>query len=272
MNFKLLKITVIISNSLLLLVGLFYIIYPTIIYQEYANTSYRNNLFTEILIFAIILGIFLILWSLFGVLAAQKSKILMQAANNVGIIMLFLLSIAILAISCVVQYQVPNYKNDEQCTQQSILIQLQQLNHKSSLTLCQNDCLCNFQGTQDEASKLGINNYDHKDSSPVRVQECQIFENFNLENQNDNSQILKFLEEVFGCSGFCSQNSYYLFSNLNDGIPNGDCKIHIINFVEDNIVALVISSSFITVFLLACIIINVIFYLETLKSRYSRKS
>ncbi|KAL4429680.1 hypothetical protein ABPG74_017089 [Tetrahymena malaccensis] len=271
MNFKLLKKFAIITNSLLLLAGLFFIIYPTIIYQEYAYGIYSNNLFTEILIFGIVLGVFVMLWSIFGVLAVQKSKIMMQAAYNVGMIMLFLLSIAILAISCVVQYQVPNYKNDEDCTQQSVLIQLKQLNFKSSQTLCQNECLCNFQGTQSQADNLGITNYDNKDSNPVRVQDCQIFENFNLENQNDNSSILQLFEEVFGCSGFCSQNSYYLFSDLNNGIPNGDCKAHVINFVEDNILALVISSSLITALLLSCIIVNVLFYLESLKSRYSSK-
>ncbi|EAS06515.1 tetraspanin family protein (macronuclear) [Tetrahymena thermophila SB210] len=271
MNLKLLKKSVIITNSLLLLVGLFFIIYPAILYQQYAYTTYTNNLFSGILIFGIVLGVFLILWTLFGVLAAQKNNTMIQAAYNVGIIMLFLLSIAILAISCIVQYEVPSYKNDEKCTQQSILIQLQQLNHKSSLTLCQNDCLCNFKGTQEEADKLGINNFNHKDSSPVRVQDCQIFEDFQFENQSENSEVLKFLEELFGCSGFCSQNSYYLFSDLNDGIPNGDCKVHVINFVEDNIIAIVISSSFITVLLLVSLIFNILFYLELLKSRYSSK-
>lgn len=32
------------------------------------------------------------------------------------------------------------------------------------------------------------------------------------------------LEDVFKCSGFCSKNKYFVFSDVNRGVPNEDCK------------------------------------------------
>ena len=47
--------------------------------------------------------------------------------------------------------------------------------------------------------------------------------------------ILEILESDFECSGFCTEASFYLFSDVRNGVPkNGNCKEEIIHAVNAN--------------------------------------
>lgn len=45
---------------------------------------------------------------------------------------------------------------------------------------------------------------------------------------------LKWIEEKFSCSGFCTAQRFYLFSNINNGNPNGGCLAEIHSWIVKN--------------------------------------
>ena len=47
--------------------------------------------------------------------------------------------------------------------------------------------------------------------------------------------LLEILETDFQCAGFCTDGSYYLFSDVRNGVPvNGNCKHEIVETVQRN--------------------------------------
>jgi len=69
-------------------------------------------------------------------------------------------------------------------------------------------------------NKMGIVVYRSDNTLPINVQSCTDWNTtqYPLTNQ------LAWLEMFFNCSGWCSLNSdppYYVFSNINYGVPNG---------------------------------------------------
>ena len=47
--------------------------------------------------------------------------------------------------------------------------------------------------------------------------------------------ILEILETDWQCAGFCTDGSYYLFSDVRNGVPvNGNCKHEIVESVKQN--------------------------------------
>jgi len=67
------------------------------------------------------------------------------------------------------------------------------------------------------------------------------------------SGLLQILEKVFHCSGICTTNSYYTFSDVNKGVPKDDCKILWLDYLDGNELWVIIVASITSVFFLLSI-------------------
>ncbi|EAS06512.1 tetraspanin family protein (macronuclear) [Tetrahymena thermophila SB210] len=257
MNNKTLQKLVQSSTVLLLLLGAFWITFVCILYSKYPDVRNVSQYFTAALLIGFVNGILLIIWAILGLIGICKNVKCLLFTYNFGIFVFLLIPIAILVISILISTNMDSYKNDTNCTQYDLFSQLAELNTKSYQTLCQSGCQCDFEGTQLEAQQLGITNFVNSESGPIRVQECKAYDLFDLDHQDSNSDILQAMEETFGCSGFCSKNNYFVFSNINEGIPNGDCKVEVLDFIEDNNVKTIVASSIVTFFMVLCFIFSV---------------
>ncbi|KAL4429676.1 hypothetical protein ABPG74_017085 [Tetrahymena malaccensis] len=257
MNNKTLQKFVQSSAVLLLLLGAFWITFVCIIYSKYPDVRNLSGYFTAALLIGFIYGILLVIWAILGLVGICKNVKCLLFTYNFGIFVFLLIPIAILVISVLICTNMDSYKNDTNCTQYDKFAQLAELNAKSYQTLCQSNCQCDFEGTPSQAQQLGITNFVNSDTGPIKVQECNAFDLFDLDHQDSNSDLLQQMEEAFGCSGFCSTNNYFVFSNVNEGIPDGDCRVEVLNFIEDNNIKTIIASSIVTFVMLLCFIFSV---------------
>lgn len=75
---------------------------------------------------------------------------------------------------------------------------------------------------------MGIINYTEVTSFPINAESCASWNSstFPMTNQ------LSWLEMFFNCSGWCQNGSYYVFSNINYGLPTGNCSSSVANFAS----------------------------------------
>ncbi|EAS06513.1 tetraspanin family protein (macronuclear) [Tetrahymena thermophila SB210] len=257
-----------IGTNLLFLLGIFWVIFSSVIFSQYMEMSEYFSFFSGALLIGIFFGIALIIWALLGMIAICKKLNYLLIAYNLGMFVFFLLQVAILILSIFAASSINSYKNDTSCTKQSFLIELAELNAVSYQTLCQNDCQCHFEGNKAQAQNLGIKNYINNELYPQKIQECQAFNFFDLQDKDENSNFLQALEETFYCSGFCSINSYYVFSNVNDGIPNKDCKQEALEFFEKNNNITLICSSIVTFLMALSFIFSVLWCFQKPQLNY----
>ncbi|KAL4473152.1 hypothetical protein ABPG72_007382 [Tetrahymena utriculariae] len=253
------------SIFLLFIVGVFWIVFSSVIYYEHIEITEAYKLFQNILILGIVFGSVLILWCLIGLNSNSKQVNCMYITYNVGVFVFLLASIAALVLTIILANKIPDYQNDSDCTSESILIEFSELNKKSFQTLCQSDCQCYYTDITIQAFQLGIRNYTSYTNEPIRVQQCKVFESFDIDNKDSNSEILKAFEQTYQCSGFCSKNSYYVYSDVNDGQPIGDCKHQIIQFVENNNNRFIIASSIMTFIMIVAFILSILQLFQTQK-------
>ncbi|KAL4460981.1 hypothetical protein ABPG74_016453 [Tetrahymena malaccensis] len=258
MSFKCLQRLVEITTFVILLLGIFWIVFSAILYskdKDVTDTS-KYDVYRGALALGIAFGILLVIWAIIGLIGACKKNNCLLGTFNFGVFLFLLISIAILVLSIIVAVNLPDYKNDTNCTQKSLLVDLKTLNNQSYQALCQNSCQCNFKGSSIQALQQDIINYSNAQGA-LRVQDCQVFKNFGLSNQNSNSDLLRAIEDTFDCSGFCSINTYYVFSNVNNGIPNKDCKVELLNFVDNNNKKVIIAAAVITFVLFLTFILSI---------------
>lgn len=76
---------------------------------------------------------------------------------------------------------------------------------------------------------MGIINYNSTNSTlPINAQSCEEWANTTL--NDDLSSQLSWLEMFFNCSGWCQDGPYYVFSNINYGVPSGNCYNSVSDF------------------------------------------
>ena len=73
----------------------------------------------------------------------------------------------------------------------------------------------------------------------------------------DYLDVLEWIEDEFKCSGFCTETTYYLFSDVNKGKPEGTCFGEVNDWVQDNFttygaVAIAVGSYMVLVLFLSC--------------------
>ncbi|KAL4429674.1 hypothetical protein ABPG74_017083 [Tetrahymena malaccensis] len=269
MKFQTQKKILIFSTILILLLGITWIAFSSVVYKQYSLISYK---FSLVLVISIIIGNLLVLWAILGIVAIQKKSNTLLKVYVVGIFIFLLISITFLAIGVFVQIKLQEFQNDTNCTQKDILIQLHKLNSLSYSTLCQDSCQCNFQGNSDEAFQRGITNYDNSNSSAQKVQDCEEFNSFDLPEQQKYGDLMQVAEEILGCSGFCNINSYYVFSDVNAGQPNQDCKERLVDLINDNNIDLIIGFSVITFILILNTVLSIILFSKQPKGKIFQKS
>ncbi|KAL4473148.1 hypothetical protein ABPG72_007378 [Tetrahymena utriculariae] len=268
MKFQTQKKILIISTILILMLGITWIAFSSVVYKQYSVISYK---FSLVIVISIIIGNLLVLWAILGIVAVQKKSNTLLKVYVVGIFIFLLISITFLVIGVFVQFKLQEYQNDD-CTQKDIFIQLKRLNSLSYQTLCQDGCQCNFQGNSDEAFSRGVTNYDNNDTSAQKVQECEQFNNFNIHEIYKYSDILQVAEEMLECSGICNINSYYVFSDVNAGQPYQDCKQRLIDLVNDNNIDFIIGFSVITFILILNTVFSIILFSKQPKGKIFQKT
>ncbi|KAL4486070.1 hypothetical protein ABPG72_004004 [Tetrahymena utriculariae] len=184
MNLKVQKRLIDISSIILLLLGAFWITFTSTILDQNKDIQLSSSLkaFQALLIKAIVFGCLLVIWSILGLASSLKKLDALQGIYIFGIPLLLMVSISMLVVSVIIFTIIPDYKSDTDCTQKSMFIDFAQLNTQSYQTLCQADCLCNFEGLQEQASQQSIHNFNNNSGS-VRVQQCSEFQNFGKYSQ-----------------------------------------------------------------------------------------
>lgn len=89
-----------------------------------------------------------------------------------------------------------------------------------------------YNSTETETLKRQLNNMTQVNLTwAVNATSCY---NWN-ESQTNIADQLALLEAMFACSGWCSNNQsnlYYLFTNINQGKPNGFCYNILLEFFD----------------------------------------
>ena len=124
---------------------------------------------------------------------------------------------------------------NEGCGLQSGMIyELDQIYKTGYEAMCKDACPCNVDSgifSTDVAAtmvtdSLGATRFDQCPYDPAVI---------NIVQKQKYAPILEILERDFECAGFCTDGTYYIFSDVRSGPPvNGNCKHEIIQTVRDN--------------------------------------
>jgi hypothetical protein len=75
---------------------------------------------------------------------------------------------------------------------------------------------------------MGIKNYTLNITYPINAEGCPTWNSTTTSMTNQ----LSWLEMFFDCSGWCHNGSYYVFSNINFGVPQSNCSSSVSNFAS----------------------------------------
>jgi len=162
-------------------------------------------------------GVFLIILSIFGMIGAFKKSSLCLTIYNIGIMIFFIIFLAI-AIACFVvfkKYSGSGVQGVNLCNDQTWLKNLDTDAAEANQLLCSLACPCAANST----SNWIPGNLAFNVNGSINVQGCPNYNN----SGGDNVGVMQYLEETFNCEGVCTQSQYYTFSNINRGQPTDDC-------------------------------------------------
>jgi len=120
------------------------------------------------------------------------------------------------------------------CTLKSGMVyELDQIYTQGEKILCTDRCPCNAEsGIFSTEVAAGMVTGD---MGQTRLEECPYDARSSALSNLQRTKyfpILEILENDFGCSGFCSESKFFLFSDVRNGPPTGGtCKAQIINTV-----------------------------------------
>ena len=125
----------------------------------------------------------------------------------------------------------------------SFLAEANTVYNKANDLLCSSECPCALRGEVNDENRRQLRVF--KDANgPTSVPKCTTFEQSVYGNDDDKvwqfTELLAELEDVHSCAGICNNLDekpfdYYLFSNINDGVPQRSCKKAIGTVIEDHI-------------------------------------
>ncbi len=84
---------------------------------------------------------------------------------------------------------------------------------------------------------------------------------------NDYESIFRDIEESSQCAGICSNPGFYVFSNVNNGVPNITCQSALEKKLVDRVVYLLAANLSVTIL---TSIIQLVLYLILVKRIYTR--
>ncbi|KAM3129832.1 hypothetical protein pb186bvf_018042 [Paramecium bursaria] len=107
---------------------------------------------------------------------------------------------------------------------------------------CSSDCQC-YIANIDLAIQFGLKNYTLSPSvliqnlfkNVTKVQNCQ---EVNAENHTKQIGYLSHVEEKFECAGWCSNQKYYMFSDINNQVPQTKtkgCSVYAAKYIDNNL-------------------------------------
>lgn len=165
-------------------------------------------------------GVFLIVLAVFGFIGACKKSSLCLTLYNIGIAIFFVIFLAIAIAAFVVfkKYSSDDIQSMNLCKDQSWLQTLDNYATEGNRLLCSGACPCGANSTTTWV--ITNSSLDTISGGPVKVQDCP---NYNYSNNND-VNVMKYLEEKFDCAGVCTTSTYYVFSDLNRGQPTDECS------------------------------------------------
>jgi hypothetical protein len=192
-----------------------------------------------IYIFCLLLGLILVFIMCFGMCVAVKRYSCPHwlFAITISFFMIFFLTlgIALIAIAVVFADQL-----DELCSSSStdsdFQTALAELYSRSDTFYCVavNGCLCYTGATYNPADKAGSTNINGTAGTVTRVQECTVYleaayasYNVDFDDVGDLVTYLDLfgdLESEFDCSGICTIQSVYYFSDSSNGLPTQKCQ------------------------------------------------
>lgn len=118
-----------------------------------------------------------------------------------------------------------------------------------------------YKETNTEIIDYGLVNINNNDSSlPTNAQNCPTWDNstYTLTVQ------FTILESFFNCSGWCqpNPNPYYLFTNINFGMPQTTCVAALSTFLENFGHVIEVSSFTVSGFLIVVVMIIICLWLH----------
>lgn len=99
-------------------------------------------------------------------------------------------------------------------TTAGLLFDLNKAYSSSQSLLCGLKCPCNLAITNSTDLTLSV------DKGAFNVFKCP---NSNIKSDSDFSEVFTHLENQSGCAGICKQSPYYVYSNVNNGVPSKRC-------------------------------------------------
>lgn len=88
---------------------------------------------------------------------------------------------------------------------------------------CKPSCPCNYTGTPQEGQKVSP-------TGPIRVQACPDFNTSGINLDLANAWMA--VEIGLNCSGICTKSPWFLFSNVNIGVPQKSCAMALADVIS----------------------------------------
>jgi len=215
---------------LFFVIGLALVIAGAILYKQNPlgiedPTFYK--FYSSVMLIVIIIGLALIVATIFGLsgLKCAKAAPFLFTIYNIFIIALIITTVVLGMAAIVLKVR----SLSTNICQTSFFDNLnRQFTTVGREFFCQSGCKCFIV----EPAHFPIaRNWSQEITDPVRVQECA---NFAITFPDLISVVgfAEFIEENGNCSGICTPMPYYLFTNINRGVPNNSCLTFILNFAR----------------------------------------
>ena len=214
-----LKLTVGLSCLLTLALGVIAIVCGAMLGKNEVFVDDVQNSKKAIMGVTIAFGVLLMILALFGFIGTWRKSSLCLTLYNIGIAIFFVIFLAIAIAAFVVfkKYNSDNIQTINLCKDQSWLQTLDNYAVDANKLLCSADCRCEVTTATTWIVSNASLSWTVVGNGPVRVQDCPNY------SSSSNVDVMKYLEENYNCAGVCTTSTYYVFSDVNRGMPTDEC-------------------------------------------------
>ncbi|KAL4479898.1 hypothetical protein ABPG74_020414 [Tetrahymena malaccensis] len=234
-----------ISACILSILGLFAIIFGGVLLGKNKKvTSDSANLIAASYGIMLGLGFILLLVGALGLLAWKKRNNCLLGIYILCISIVVACSAIVFGVSAGAYQIVLDSEDDTNCQKKDFLIYSRKVYEKAQTVFCQKSCMCQVKQSYLNPNTISAWNWSETQGK-VKSQDCPTFSQSidftipsDLGNLSDLTSLLGYVESSFNCSGFCSKQPIYYFSNSYKGQPTKDCKVELLNFLDTSLVTL----------------------------------